>query len=337
MSFHGLRAVVVLSHRNITRPGQPIMLMERNLGLAHYNGDKAQFVIAGGAPNAPIYQRSRVITTEWDAQYPRMAVSHDWSAWHAVTVWNGSVQAPQYTDANGNWSSQPDTVRVGYDMPPSWTSEVQYRVGDEETNVVQVSCVPWDGYTTPPDPAQWIQQATPPSNVVNAAPEDTSAAAPTAQWTNITRPGNSPRVGDRVRVAVHGPANQAVSVTASHNGSSSTSSAGQTNAQGDWSTEAVMSSEHIGSWSETWSVGGVQASPVLSFTVSAAPADQTNTDTAAEEDNILDAVGGMLPTTFKEKLDEAVEAVKSWPSWVWGLLAVGLLYGAFSVGKGGRS
>ena len=92
----------------------------------------------------------------------------------------------------------------------------------------------------------------------------------TAVLVNTSRPGQSPQVGDSWQLSVKGAPNAPVTNSATQNGTAlGTTPYGATDASGNFSLSGTFSSGSIGSWVETWSVGGVQAAPV-SFVVSAA-------------------------------------------------------------------
>jgi len=105
---------------------------------------------------------------------------------------------------------------------------------------------------------------------VQAAPIILFTVAPTVQITNLTHPGNSTNflVGDSWRINVAGIPNQPVSVNGTFNGAPWGTNLGSTDGSGNFSFSGTMSAGTTGNWTETWSVGGTQATPVLSFTVS---------------------------------------------------------------------
>lgn len=100
--------------------------------------------------------------------------------------------------------------------------------------------------------------------------------SPTVQLNNLTHPGNMHfLVGDSFQVVVHGGANQAVTASATQDGVFlGNTSYGSTNASGNFTLTGVMSAtpstvtlSPFETWTETWYVGGVAATPNLSFTV----------------------------------------------------------------------
>jgi hypothetical protein len=88
--------------------------------------------------------------------------------------------------------------------------------------------------------------------------------------TNLTRPGHDTdyRVGDSFALTIYGPPNQTVGITATHNGETFGSTQGQTDSTGHWSSSGTMGGGEVGNWTEVWTVGPVQATPTLNFTVS---------------------------------------------------------------------
>ncbi|MGO9131976.1 MAG: beta strand repeat-containing protein [Bryobacteraceae bacterium] len=98
-----------------------------------------------------------------------------------------------------------------------------------------------------------------------------TASQVTVQISNTTRPANPNfYVGDSFQVVVQGPPNQQVTNTANQNNNGwSTTPYGYTNSSGRFSMSGVMSSSAAGSWSEVWKVGGIQATPTITFTVTA--------------------------------------------------------------------
>jgi hypothetical protein len=95
------------------------------------------------------------------------------------------------------------------------------------------------------------------------------ALAQTVSITNTTRGGSTTfYVGDSWRVDVTGAPNQPVTVSANYNGTDlGTASEGQTDGNGQFTLTGTMDSSVVGNWTEVWYVGGVAASPTLSFTV----------------------------------------------------------------------
>lgn len=96
------------------------------------------------------------------------------------------------------------------------------------------------------------------------------AVTATVSLVNNTRPGHNTdfKVGDSWTLTINGPPNQTVAVTATHNGNPSWGSYGQTSSTGYWTLSGSMGTGEIGNWTEVWTVGPVQATPTLVFTVS---------------------------------------------------------------------
>lgn len=102
---------------------------------------------------------------------------------------------------------------------------------------------------------------------------------------NVSNPGQPFQAGDSFQLTISGPANAAVTGSASQNGiAPSTSNQGTTNPSGQLIIQGNFGAGDVGTWQETWTVAG--ASPTqLSFTVAAAgsgqnPAGQTPTTTS---------------------------------------------------------
>jgi hypothetical protein len=163
------------------------------------------------------------------------------------------------------------------------------------------------------------------SFTVTAAPAPAPTQyAPTATLTNTTRPGQPPQVGDSIRVDIQGgPPNEAVTVTVTHNGTTSTSEMGRTNAAGAWSTTVRMTAAEVGSWGEHWRVGAWPASPSLSFTVSAAPSIPGTPTTPAEQAPAAGAAGagGSTGPAVSEIVASITETAAKIPAWGWALAA----------------
>jgi hypothetical protein len=96
--------------------------------------------------------------------------------------------------------------------------------------------------------------------------------SPRVSIRNLTSPGAwSFKVGDQWQVTISGGApNSPVQVTALQSGgNTSTSVVGNTDSSGNFTLPGTMPPGDVGSWQETWSVGGVSAGS-LSFSVVAA-------------------------------------------------------------------
>lgn len=99
------------------------------------------------------------------------------------------------------------------------------------------------------------------------------AVGQTVQLINLVRPTASDfYVGENWVLNVFGAANQAVTISATHNGVPlGTSPLGTTDGSGFLSVSGSMSTAEIGSWVETVFVGGIAATPTLVFDVLGSP------------------------------------------------------------------
>ena len=92
--------------------------------------------------------------------------------------------------------------------------------------------------------------------------------AATVLITNLTGPSNAAFVvGDSWRIVISGAPNQPVCMTGTFNGLPTGGTFGSTDASGNFSLSGLMTSAVVGNWRETWYVGGVQATQVVSFAV----------------------------------------------------------------------
>jgi hypothetical protein len=98
-----------------------------------------------------------------------------------------------------------------------------------------------------------------------------AAQSSVARLTNISRPGKADfQVGDRFQVMITGAPDQPVSVRTTMTGRTDWGPViGQTDDNGHWSITGQIEKIDFGDWSETWTVGGKLASPVVDFSVSA--------------------------------------------------------------------
>jgi hypothetical protein len=124
-----------------------------------------------------------------------------------------------------------------------------------------------------------------------------ASAPPSVQISNITHPNLSPNfeVGDTLQVIVLGPPNQAVNMTQTPG---TTTQAGQTDANGIFVFSAVEQTTDIGTYTQVWSVGPVQASPALSFIVGQLGATGTvsTTDIGQTSDGSITAISSLSVT-----------------------------------------
>lgn len=111
------------------------------------------------------------------------------------------------------------------------------------------------------------------ADVVSGNSTATSIVAklPTVSLLNTTAPNQPFQVGDSWSLQINGAPNSPVTDTASQNGASlGTTSYGSTDSNGNLFLSGTFDSSTVGTWVETWSVGGISAGPI-SFTVSPAP------------------------------------------------------------------
>lgn len=166
---------------------------------------------------------------------------------------------------------------------------------------------------------------------------------PRVTLTNLSRPGQSLRVGDWLRVEIlGGPPNQTVSMTEIHNGSTATTDLGKTSVSGAWSKDVLATANEIGHWVEHWRVGNTPVTPILTFDISAVIPQQPPqsrpptppTGGAAGAGAPAGGGGETAPSpdagTFAERwtsglLEYMTAAVKSVPWYVWAV-AAGLLF-----------
>lgn len=158
---------------------------------------------------------------------------------------------------------------------------------------------------------------------------------PRVTLTNLSRPGQSLRVGDWLRVEIlDGPPNQTVSMTEIHNGSTATTDLGKTNPSGAWSKDVLCTDNEIGHWVEHWRVGNTPVTPILTFDISAIipqPAAKTpapNGGAPAGGGGKTEAPAGQEEKGFQlqKLIDQVTEAVKKLPWYVWAAAGAGLLF-----------
>jgi len=139
------------------------------------------------------------------------------------------------------------------------------------------------------------------------------------------------RVGDSWQATITGPANQPVWLQSSRSGSPIIlSQLGSTDSTGHFVLTGTVGQGDIGSWSETWYVGGVNISGItlsnavnlgsISFVVSPAPSSQTgNTQAPVTPPPVPTSTGFVMPD------------LSAIPSWAWiavaGIAAFTLLGG----------
>jgi hypothetical protein len=245
-------------------------------------------------------------------------------ALHAAEVASLAAQSPQPTNVMiGPYASYP--VPMVRTLPGGiQISEERYQQALREGTLPQVISDYQRMAAFMPGTPQYTGQAL----TVTAASGPSTPNAPSYQprvtLTNTTRPGQPPQVGDSIRVDIQGgPPNEAVTVTVTHNGTTSTSEMGRTNAAGAWSTTVRMTAAEVGSWGEHWRVGAWPASPSLSFTVSAAPSIPGTPTTPAEQAPAAGAAGagGSTGPAVSEIVASITETAAKIPAWGWALAA----------------
>lgn len=120
-----------------------------------------------------------------------------------------------------------------------------------------------------------LPTGTAPPPIANASPQ----LAPGISITNNTGTSDSTfRVGDNWTITVSGPPNSPVVSSSLFNGSpyGAGTAMGTTDATGHLVLTGTFGSGQIGSWAETWTVGGLIAG-TLSFTVSGGASNQNTT------------------------------------------------------------
>lgn len=172
-----------------------------------------------------------------------------------------------------------------------------------------------------------------------------AAIAPSVTLANLTNPGSTQfNIGDQWVIAVTGPPNTAVSVSATQNSIPlGTTPMGYTDGTGRLSLSNVVGDAQVGAWSETWIVG-TQALAPITFNVSSA-SDIAAPVTDPALDSLQAAADGLLPTTTTAT--DTVDATTAWltsnslisalPNWLT-VGGVGLIaYLAFFKDKGKQS
>ncbi len=123
---------------------------------------------------------------------------------------------------------------------------------------------------------------------------------PTISLTNLTHPNLSPNfeVGDTYRIIVTGAPNQPVSMVQTANGATSLQSFGSTDSSGHLTVDYVEQTNNVGSYTQVWSVGNVQATPAVSFVVGqfSATGTVTTTDVGQTSDGHLEGVSSLSIT-----------------------------------------
>ena len=123
--------------------------------------------------------------------------------------------------------------------------------------------------TTPVNPAN---PYVPPTGTGTQIPVGTGTPATSGGGSLIwspSRQGGTLQPGDTYTIRVLGPPNTPVTVNVTHNGSTTTGNPmGNTGADGSFSITGGIDSSELGSWSESWYIGGVLAG-LIAFNVAA--------------------------------------------------------------------
>lgn len=107
------------------------------------------------------------------------------------------------------------------------------------------------------------------------------AILPVVRLANLSRPGMAFQAGDTIQVSISGSPNSPIANSATQNGQAlGATPYGNTSSAGTATITAALAASDVGSWSETWSVGGINAAPI-SFSVlpGAAPAGSPSSST----------------------------------------------------------
>ena len=99
-------------------------------------------------------------------------------------------------------------------------------------------------------------------------------STPTVQLTNLTQSSGAYFSGDSFLLTITGPPSLPITVDQNGQGQkpiSNQNGVSTTDSNGNWSYTASFSAGDIGSYVQTWYVGGVPATPTLSFSVQAQP------------------------------------------------------------------
>jgi hypothetical protein len=161
-----------------------------------------------------------------------------------------------------------------------------------------------------------------------AVPAAPTVYTPKAALVNLSRPGQTPQVGDWLRVSITGGApNQTVTATAIHDGSTSTTEMGRTDGSGAWSKDVQMTAAEVGHWVEHWRVGNTPATPSLTFDVAAAPTPAPGGATPAPAPGAPAGGGGQteVPAGAAGFIDQVKQFAQSLPWYVWAGAAGALL------------
>lgn len=127
-----------------------------------------------------------------------------------------------------------------------------------------------------------------------------TSASPTLQLTNLTHPALSPNfvAGDTYRLTITGHPNQPVSMVQTANGVTANQSFGNTDVYGNLTVDYVEQTSDIGSYTQVWSVGNVQATAAVSFVVGqfGTTGTVTTTDLGQTSDGHMEGVSSLSIT-----------------------------------------
>jgi hypothetical protein len=284
-------------------------------------GDQLRFSLVGATPNAEVTG-----WFSWPGAPTYMAGLRD--AAGDLLGWHGGM-----TDGAGNWSW---TTTITAAMAGFWGAHIGV-AGDIMGDNTYVAVWQVDGgvgtgtFGIQEAPTQ-LNAGTPNYALASNHPAAAGSVAPVVQTLQqeldargITLPGSAStgpaaaaatkagtlafanlstgdaahfRVGDRWRVSISGASpNAPIVVTGVQNGKSDTTQLGVTDGSGSWSSSGTMDASTVGTWVESWKVGGLPAAQ-LSFTVSgpsgAGPLTGDATPAITPVDSSSFDVGGFL-------------------------------------------
>jgi hypothetical protein len=114
------------------------------------------------------------------------------------------------------------------------------------------------------------------------------AKVPTYTWENLTSPLNTSllHVGDKWRLTIFGPPNSLVTVTGGKNGDArfKDTPLGKTDATGKLVIEGTAEADHVGRWTETYTINGVN-SGTLTFEIATLGSVAGQHDTGGASDH----------------------------------------------------
>jgi hypothetical protein len=168
-----------------------------------------------------------------------------------------------------------------------------------------------------------VQPATPPPPVYSAPtyPNASVAFAP-------SRAGGVLYPGDTWTITIrNAQPNAKVSVVGGVNGATANTPMGTTDSSGSWSTSGAIDSTQIGSWYETWNVGGANVGS-FSFSVQATPAAPSPA-TPTPAPAAAPAISTPAPTVASSNwfTDSMIDGIPNW-----GLVAAAVAVAVFALG-----